>query len=241
MRLSSFSCCTSQRSQIMPCSALVSAAGKPWKMNKIAFTRLQDEHDTEAFQSGVEPLDNWLRRTAKQHIARGISRTFVAVDIEHPAKVLGCYALTVGEAVSDAWPMAMVKKVPRKLPIVLLGRLACDKKLRGQGLGDCSFTTRFNASCAFPPKSESRRSSSMPRTRKPRRSTSTSASFRSRISRCAWRCPWPPPRPMCRSPERRAVWPGGGTHHAIRHGELVLEASRAITARRTVARAPSTG
>jgi predicted GNAT family N-acyltransferase len=49
--------------------------------------------------------------------------------------VLGCYALTVGEAVNDAWPTAMVKKVPRKLPIVLLGRLACDKKLRGQGLG----------------------------------------------------------------------------------------------------------
>jgi hypothetical protein len=55
-------------------------------MNKIAFTRLQDEHDTEAFQSGVEPLDNWLRRTAKQHIAKGISRTFVAVDIEHPRR-----------------------------------------------------------------------------------------------------------------------------------------------------------
>jgi len=104
-------------------------------MNKIAFTPLQDEHDTEAFRSGVEPLDNWLRRTAKQHIAKGISRTFVVVDIEHPTRVLGYYALTVGEAVSDTWPTAMVKKMPRKLPIVLIGRLACDQKFRGQGLG----------------------------------------------------------------------------------------------------------
>jgi predicted GNAT family N-acyltransferase len=104
-------------------------------MNKIAFTPLHDEHDIEAFQSGVEPLDNWLRRIAKQHIAKGVSRTYVAVEIDHPAKVLGYYSLTAGEAVSDAWPEEMIKKMPRKLPIVLIGRLACDHRARGQGLG----------------------------------------------------------------------------------------------------------
>lgn len=104
-------------------------------MNKIAFTPLQDEHDTEAFQSGVEPLDNWLRRIARQHNAKGISRTYVAVEIDHPTRVLGYYSLTAGEAVSDAWPAKMVKKMPRKLPIVLLGRLARDQQARGRGLG----------------------------------------------------------------------------------------------------------
>lgn len=59
----------------------------------------------------------------------------MAVDIDHPAKVLGYYSLTAGEAVSDAWPEEMIKKMPRKLPIVLLGRLACDLRARGQGLG----------------------------------------------------------------------------------------------------------
>jgi GNAT superfamily N-acetyltransferase len=89
-------------------------------MNKMAFTPLQDERETEALQSGVEPLHNWLRRTAKQHIAKDISRTFVAVDIEHPAKALGYYALTVDEAVSDAWPTAIVEKMRGQGPGVLL-------------------------------------------------------------------------------------------------------------------------
>ncbi len=58
MRLSSFNYWTSQRSRIQPCSALDSGTRKPSSMNKIAFTPLQDDHDTEAFQRGVEPLDN---------------------------------------------------------------------------------------------------------------------------------------------------------------------------------------
>ena len=44
----------------------------------------------------------------------------------------------VGNSVSlrdrDAWPEKMIQKMPRKPPIVLLGRLACDHRARGQGL-----------------------------------------------------------------------------------------------------------
>jgi len=61
-----------------------------------------------------------LRRIAKQHLAKGVSRTYVAVEIDHPTQVLGYYSLTAGEAVSDAWPMQMIMKMPRKLPIDLL-------------------------------------------------------------------------------------------------------------------------
>src|ERR1700756_622624 len=118
MQLSSFNCWIGPRSLIEPFSARGGAKRKRSSMNGIAFTPLQDEHDTEAFQSSVEPLDNWLRRIAKQHIAKGISRTYVAVEIDHPTKVLGYYSLTAGEAVSDAWPEEMIKKMPRKLPIV---------------------------------------------------------------------------------------------------------------------------
>jgi predicted GNAT family N-acyltransferase len=50
-------------------------------------------------------------------------------------QLLGYYSLTAGEAVSDAWPEEMIKKMPRRLPIALLGRLACDHRARGHGLG----------------------------------------------------------------------------------------------------------
>ncbi len=50
---------------------------------------LQSHHDTEAFTCGDDALDNWLRRTAKQHIRKGISRSFVAIEPDRPQRVIG--------------------------------------------------------------------------------------------------------------------------------------------------------
>ncbi len=40
---------------------------------------LAGNHDRNGFDCGVEALNLWLRQTALQHQAKGISRTFVAV------------------------------------------------------------------------------------------------------------------------------------------------------------------
>ncbi|MDR2450401.1 MAG: GNAT family N-acetyltransferase [Candidatus Accumulibacter sp.] len=96
---------------------------------------LQAHHDTEAFGCGDDALDGWLRRIAKQHLRKGISRSFVAVESGNFHRVLGFYSLTVGEVDADALPSAIAKKLPRKIPIVLIGRLGVLTEAQGRGIG----------------------------------------------------------------------------------------------------------
>ena len=102
---------------------------------EIQIQPLQGHHDTEAFTCGDDALDSWLRRTAKQHIRKGISRSFVAIEHDIPQRMLGFYSLTVGEAETGALPASVAKTLPRKIPIVLLGRLAVATSTPGQGIG----------------------------------------------------------------------------------------------------------
>jgi GNAT superfamily N-acetyltransferase len=103
----------------------------------IVIQPLQSHHDTEAFRCGVAALDIWFRTIAKQHIRKGISRTFVAVDAERDACVLGFYSLTVGEADTSSLPETLARKLPGNIPIVLIGRLATATDSRARGFGGC--------------------------------------------------------------------------------------------------------
>ena len=78
----------------------------------------------------------WLRQTAQQHQRRGISKTFVAVADDEPSRILGFYALTACEVVSQDLPDDLAKRLPRKVPGIRLGRLAVDRTVQGQGLGE---------------------------------------------------------------------------------------------------------
>lgn len=103
--------------------------------NRIQFQALQDSHDTAGFTCGVAALDQWLRSVARQHINKGISRTFCAVDADSPAQILGYYSLTVAELDTDKLPKDVARKLPRRAPLVLIGRLANAVTMRGQGIG----------------------------------------------------------------------------------------------------------
>ncbi len=96
---------------------------------------LQNHHDTESFSCGNDTLDKWFRRIAKQHIRKGISRSFVAANPDNPQQVLGFYSLSVGETESGTLPIAVAKALPNKIPIVLLGRLAVATHVQGNGVG----------------------------------------------------------------------------------------------------------
>lgn len=93
-------------------------------------------HDRSAFESGSAQLDAWLRETAQQHQRRGISKTFVAVANDAPSRVLGFYALTACEILAEQLPPDLAKKLPRRVPGIRLGRLAVDRSVQGQGLGE---------------------------------------------------------------------------------------------------------
>lgn len=96
---------------------------------------LQSHHDTDTFSCGDVALDTWFRRIAKQHIRKGISRSYVAVNPDDPQQVLGFYSLTVGEAESGTLPASIAKTLPNKIPIVLLGRLGVASHAQGNGIG----------------------------------------------------------------------------------------------------------
>ena len=102
----------------------------------LSIQALTGRHDRNAFESESEPLDAWLRHTARQHQRRGISKTFVAVSDVAPSRILGFYALTACEILTDELPEDLAKKLPRKTPGIRLGRLAVDRSVQGQGLGE---------------------------------------------------------------------------------------------------------
>ena len=101
----------------------------------LSIQSLTGRHDRNAFASGSDPLDAWLQQTAQQHQKRGISKTFVAVEESAPTRVLGYYALTVCEVLSEELPPALARRLPRRVPGIRLGRLAVDSSVQGQGLG----------------------------------------------------------------------------------------------------------
>ncbi|MGQ0655351.1 MAG: GNAT family N-acetyltransferase [Betaproteobacteria bacterium] len=97
---------------------------------------LTGRHERSAFESGSAQLDAWLRQIAQQHQKRGISKTFVAVADDAPSRILGFYALTACEILTEELPEDLARKLPRKVPGIRLGRLAVDRSAQGQGLGE---------------------------------------------------------------------------------------------------------
>ena len=89
-------------------------------------------HELEAFASGVDSLDQWLKRRALKNQASGASRTFVACD---GRRVLAYYALASSAVAVDAAPGRFRRNMPDPVPVVVLGRLAVDQSLQGSGLG----------------------------------------------------------------------------------------------------------
>jgi predicted N-acetyltransferase YhbS len=95
---------------------------------------LRGKHDVEGFTSGDESLDTWLHRHARQAEGGGSARTFVTTSA---GRVVGYYALTVGEVeAADATPR-LLKGQPegRPVPVLVLARLAVDQGHQGRGVG----------------------------------------------------------------------------------------------------------
>ena len=101
-----------------------------WKVQ-----RLGGGHDRASFDCGKPPLNEWLQRFAGQYERRDLARTYVAVREGDP-RVLGYYAISHHLVRYDALPEEQAKGLPTiDIPVVLLGRLAVDKTVQGQGLG----------------------------------------------------------------------------------------------------------
>lgn len=78
-------------------------------------------------------LDEWLKRRALANQVSGASRTFVVTDRD--ARVYGYYALAAG-AVSHRLATGSVRRnMPDPIPVMVLARLAVDRRAQGIKLG----------------------------------------------------------------------------------------------------------
>jgi predicted N-acetyltransferase YhbS len=93
---------------------------------------LTGQHNTEAFVTGVESLDTWLKRRAMKNQLTGASRTFVVCEGE---RVVAYYALASSAITVDDASGRFRRNMPDPIPVVVLGRLAVDRSLQGKGVG----------------------------------------------------------------------------------------------------------
>ncbi len=95
---------------------------------------LYKEHDRSRFDCGEPSLNEWLQRMALQQQAKNYARTRVIVDSYEPPRILGYYALLPTQIDTIHFPSG--RKLPRRLPCLLLGRLAVDQTARGRRIGE---------------------------------------------------------------------------------------------------------
>ena len=98
---------------------------------------LNVNHRKKDFFCGKEMLDEYLHNQANQDVKRKLSTCFVKEDSE-TGLIQGYYTLSNSSIPKDFIPFEIQKKLPRSyisLPVILLGRLAVDKRFHGKGLG----------------------------------------------------------------------------------------------------------
>ncbi len=94
------------------------------------------KRDRAAFSCGVASLDDWFRLRAGQDEKRNVARVFVAIDDQR--EIVGFYSLSSFTLAIADLPPAHAKRLPHydAIPAALIGPLARDKKVRGEGVGD---------------------------------------------------------------------------------------------------------
>jgi GNAT superfamily N-acetyltransferase len=98
--------------------------------------RLDRSHQRGEFCCGKDSLDEFLRTLVSQYEKRNLGRTFIAVR-PGEKRVYGYYTLASGSVSFLNLPAATAKRLPRHpIPVVLLARLAVDRSVRGQRLGE---------------------------------------------------------------------------------------------------------
>jgi GNAT superfamily N-acetyltransferase len=96
---------------------------------------LNSHHDRSKFESGVEPLDRYLRAQAGQDARKFMAAPFVLVLPDDT--IAGYYTLSSTSVQLGELPEQVARKLPKYplAPATLLGRLAVDRRQQGKGYG----------------------------------------------------------------------------------------------------------
>ncbi len=95
---------------------------------------LAPSHRRDLFSCGSPPLDRYIREQATQDIRRKVSNCFVVISDK---LVVAYYTFASTSILLADLPLEVTRRLPRYplVPGALIGRLAVDQTVQGQGLG----------------------------------------------------------------------------------------------------------
>ena len=107
---------------------------------------LTNSHDLDEFDCGEVVLDEWLKRRAMANQLSGASRTFAVADQE--GRVYGYYALAAGAVSHQMATRSVRQNMPNPVPVMVLARLAVDKRVQGNAIGAALLQDAVNRAVA---------------------------------------------------------------------------------------------
>lgn len=95
--------------------------------------KLRPGHLVDGFDCGREELNRYLLRYALQNQQAGAAQTYLGLVDD---SVIGYHTLAVGQVSREESPERLIKGLARHpVPIMLLARLAVDRRWHGKGVG----------------------------------------------------------------------------------------------------------
>ena len=95
--------------------------------------KLRRDHPVENFDCGREDLNRYLVRYAWQNQQAGAAQTYVGIVGK---VIVGYHTLAVGHVTLEDAPQRLTKGLAKHpVPVMLLARLATDRRWQGQGVG----------------------------------------------------------------------------------------------------------
>lgn len=107
---------------------------------------LAASHRLDDFECGEAALDDWLKRRALSNQSSGASRTFVVTD--EGGHVRGYYAMAAGAVSHQLATSGVRRNMPDPVPVMVLARLAVDRKAQGLHLGAALLQDAVNRAVA---------------------------------------------------------------------------------------------
>jgi GNAT superfamily N-acetyltransferase len=100
------------------------------------FLPIEKKYQKDSFDCGNQVLNEYLKKYARQNHQKGIAKTFVAVKELNAIKIDGYYTISASTIEYESFPESYQKKIPAyPIPATLIGKLAVDNLVQGQGLG----------------------------------------------------------------------------------------------------------
>lgn len=110
----------------------------------VQILQLAGHHDKKAFDCGNPTLNAWLVSMANQHKEKGLSTTYVATSSDTSTEIFGFYSISLAELRTTEVPLKLRRKLPNKVSVVRLGRLAVGRQHQGTGLGKQLLANAFS-------------------------------------------------------------------------------------------------